>query len=145
MLAWLIRPTATPSQDWTSKFENSADSSDPLGSRCGMQHDGDWVYVFSVKAGRHEGPMILRRVPWDKMADQTAYQGWDWNGQDWGWDRPCMPILEGTFGELRCGRKLSGGTWAMVCLDLGGPQPNIVSRAAAGPDQVWSDPTMQVT
>ena len=57
-----------------------------------MQHDGDWVYVFSVKAGRHEGPMILRRVPWDKMADQTAHQDWDWNGQDWGWYGPCSPF-----------------------------------------------------
>lgn len=33
----------------------------------------------------------------------------------------------------------------MVYLDLDGPQPNIVSRTAAGPDQAWSDPTIQVT
>lgn len=125
------------------KFENNADNSDPF-QMWTMQRDGDWVYIFSVKAGRQEGPMMLQRVPWDKMADQTAYQGWGWNGQDWGWDRPCTPILEGTFGEPSV-RKLSDGTWAMVYLDLGGPQPNIVSRTAAGPDQVWSGPTIQVT
>lgn len=125
------------------KFENNADNSDPF-QMWTMQRDGDWVYIFSIKAGRQEGPMMLQRVPWDKMADRTAYQGWGWNGQDWGWDRPCTPILEGKFGEPSV-RKLSDGTWAMVYLNLGGVQPNIVSRTAAGPDKVWSDETIQVT
>ncbi len=65
------------------RFENNADNSDPS-QMWTMQGDGDWVYIFSVKAGLQEGPMILQRVPWDKIADQTAYQGWGWNGQNWG-------------------------------------------------------------
>ncbi|KAJ5091377.1 hypothetical protein NUU61_006247 [Penicillium alfredii] len=123
------------------KWPNPDDNSDPF-QMWTMQRDGNWVYVFSVRAGRQAGPMMLQRVPWDKMADKAAYQGWGWNGKDWGWGRPCSPILEGKFGEPSV-RKLSDGTWAMVYLDLAGP--HIVSRTAKGPDQPWSKETVQVT
>lgn len=109
-----------------------------------MQRDGDWVYVFSVPSGHQKGPMMLQRVPWDKMADRSAYQGWSNNGKDWDWNRPCSPILEGTFGEPSV-RKLSDGTWAMVYLNFDGAAPAIVSRTAKGPDQTWSNETVQVT
>ncbi|KAF9885022.1 hypothetical protein FE257_000845 [Aspergillus nanangensis] len=126
-----------------TKWRNNADNEDPF-QMWTMQRDGDWVFVFSVRSGRQAGPMMLQRVPWDKMADQTAYEGWGWNGQDWGWGRPCSPILEGTFGEPSV-RKLDDGTWAMVYLNLGGVSPAIVSRTAEGPDQTWSEETVQVT
>ena len=76
------------------------------------------------------------------MFDQNSYQGWGWNGQDWGWGRPCTPILNGIFGEPSV-RKLDNTTWAMSYLNC--ETLNIVTRTAKGPDQVWSDETVQVT
>jgi hypothetical protein len=125
-----------------TRWHNTGDNLDPF-QMWTMQRDGDWVYVFSVRAGRQPGPMMLQRVPWDRMLDREAYEGWGWNGADWAWGRPCTPILEGTFGEPSV-RRLSDGTWAMVYLRLN-PGPAIVSRTAAGPDQAWSEETVQVT
>jgi hypothetical protein len=107
-----------------------------------MQRDGDWVYVFSVRAGRQRGPMMLQRVHWTKMFDKGAYEGWGWNGTDWGWGRPCTPILEGRFGEPSV-RRLSDGTWAMSYLNaaIGA----IVTRTATAPDAVWSGEKIQLT
>lgn len=107
-----------------------------------MQRDGDWVYVFSVRSGRQFGPMMLRRVPWNSMTNPGAYQGWGWNGTNWGWGRPCSPILTGKFGEPSV-RKLADGTWAMCYLNL--QTLSIVSRTAAGPDRAWSAEKVQVT
>ncbi|KAA8650443.1 hypothetical protein EYZ11_000855 [Aspergillus tanneri] len=126
-----------------TKWLNDGNNADPF-QMWTMQRDGDWVYVFSVRAGRQSGPMMLQRVPWDKMAQKDAYEGWGWDGTDWQWGRPCSPILEGTFGEPSV-RKLKDGTWAMVYLNLSRPSPTIVSRTAAGPDKPWSDETVQVT
>ena len=125
------------------KFGNDDKNLDPF-QMWTMQRDGNWVYIFSVRAGRQSGPMMLQRVPWDKMADKSAYQGWGWNGSDWDWNRPCTAIFEGKFGEPSV-RKLSDGTWAMVYLNLGGDKPNIVSRTAKGPDRKWSEETIQVS
>lgn len=76
----LCRPgTLTDGNTFTrldTKFENNADNSDPF-QMWTMQRNGDCVYIFSVNAGRQEGYMMLQRVPWYKMADRTAYQGWD--------------------------------------------------------------------
>lgn len=112
-----------------------------------MQRDGDYVYVFSVRSGRQAGPMMLRRVPWDRMLEPEAYEGWGWDAAagNWAWGRPATPILEGTFGEPSV-RKLMDGMWAMVYLNLeceGGPC--LVSRTAEKPDGVWSAETVQVT
>lgn len=107
-----------------------------------MQRDGEWVYVFSVRSGRQCGPMMLQRVHWQHMFDQQHYQGWGWNGKDWGWGRSCTPILEGSFGEPSV-RKLADGAWAMCYLNA--KTGNIVSRTASGPDRVWSDEKIQVT
>lgn len=126
-----------------AKWPNDADNKDPF-QMWTMQRDGEWVYVFSVRSGRQHGPMMLQRVPWDKMLDRAAYQGWGFDGNDWGWDRPCTALFEGTFGEPSV-RKLSDGTWAMVYLNLDHQPPYIVSRTAKGPDQAWSDETVQVT
>lgn len=107
-----------------------------------MQRDGDYVYIFSVRAGRQQGPMMLQRVHWTKMFDKGAYEGWGWNGTDWGWGRPCTPILEGRFGEPSV-RRLSDGTWAMSYLNatIGA----IVTRTASRPDGVWSNEKIQLT
>ena len=127
-----------------AKWPNNPENLDPF-QMWTMQRDGDWVYIFSVRAGRQEGPMMLQRVPWDKITNKTAYEGWGRNGEDWGWGRPCSAIFNGKFGEPSV-RKLSDGTWAMVYLNLT-DQNNIriVSRTAAGPDQKWSEEKTQVT
>jgi hypothetical protein len=107
-----------------------------------MQRDGEWVYVFSVKSGRQNGPMMLRRVRWREMFSPTSYEGWGWNGTNWSWGRPCSPILIGCFGEPSV-RKLADGTWAMCYLNC--QTGNIVSRTSTGPDRIWSEEKTQVT
>ena len=107
-----------------------------------MQRDGEWVYIFSVRSGRQAGPMMLQRVRWKAMFFPALYQGWGWNGTNWGWGRPCSPILMGSFGEPSV-RKLADGTWAMCYLNC--QTGNIVSRTSVGPDRVWSGEKIQVT
>jgi hypothetical protein len=109
-----------------------------------MQRDGAWVYVFSVRSGRQLGPMMLQRVRWHDMFIPTLYECWGWNGSDWGWGRPCSPILQGVFGEPSV-RKLVDGTWAMCYLNAERGNERIVSRTATGPDRVWSEEKLQVT
>jgi hypothetical protein len=119
---------------------NTAANSDPF-QMWTMQRDGEWVYVFSVKSGRQHGPMMLRRVRWHEMFFPDKYQGWGWNGADWGWGRPCSPILNGAFGEPSV-RKLADDIWAMCYLNC--QTGDIVSRTATGPNRVWSDEKIQV-
>jgi hypothetical protein len=122
------------------KWWNDPGNTDPF-QMWTMQRDGDLVYVFSVRAGRQEGPMVLRRVHWERMFDPGAYEGWGWNGSDWGWGRPCTPILTGRFGEPSV-RRLADGTWVMSYLDA--TIGCIVTRTAPGPDRAWSAPKVQV-
>jgi hypothetical protein len=124
-----------PNLAWWNTIENV----DPF-QMWTMQRDGEWVYVFSVRSGRQQGPMMLRRVRWQDMFNKAAYE--DWNGRDWGRDRPSTPILSGTFGEPSV-RKLADRLWAMCYLN--GATGNIVSRTATGPDRVWSEEKVQVT
>ncbi len=109
---------------------------------CTMQRMGDHVYVFSVRAGRQNGPMMLRRVHWQDILDPASYEGWGWNGSNWDWGRPPTAILSGRFGEPSV-RRLADGTWAMSYLEMGSLQ--IKSRHAVAPDAVWSAEKTQVT
>lgn len=123
------------------RWDNDPGNTDPF-QMCTMQRDGRWVYVFSVRSGRQHGPMMLRRVPWTSLLDPDAYEGWGWNGTDWGWGRPCTPILQGRFGEPSV-RRLADGVWVMSYLNCDTLQ--IVTRYASGPDRVWSSEKTQVT
>lgn len=123
------------------KWFNDGDNANPF-QMWTMQRDGDWVYVFSVRAGRQDGPMVLQRVPWERMFYPDDYQGWGWNGSDWGWDRQCTPILNGRFGEPSV-RRLEDGTWVMCYLNAA--TGNIVTRTASGPDRQWTAEKVQVT
>ena len=107
-----------------------------------MQRDADWVYIFSVRSGRQDGPMMLRRVDYRKILEPGAYQGWGNDGTGWAWGKPPTPILQGKFGEPSV-RRLKDGTWAMAYLDAAAG--NIVTRTAKGPDQLWSAERVQVT
>lgn len=106
-----------------------------------MQRDGDYVYIFSVRSGRQDSGMMLQRVPWQQILDKNAHQGWGWNGSDWGWGRPCTPILRAKFGEPSV-RKLNDGTWVMAYCDYGTNQ--LVTRTAEKPDGRWSSPKVQI-
>lgn len=120
---------------------NNTDNGDPF-QMWSMQRDGDFVHVFSVPAGRQDGGMMLRRVRWDRMFFPAEYEGWGWNGSNWGWGRPPTPILTGRFGEPSV-RRLSDGTWVMAYLNAA--TGNIVTRTAGGPDRVWTAEKVQVT
>lgn len=128
--------TRTPVQ-----WPNDDGNTDPF-QMWSMQRHGDWVYVFTVRAGRQDGPMMLQRVRWDRILDRDAYQGWGRRGSTWRWGRPCTPILEGRFGEPSV-RRLPDGTWAMSYLNC--VTGHIVTRTSDGPNRDWSDEKVQVT
>lgn len=122
-------------------WENNATNTDPY-QMWSMQREGDWVYVYSVRAGRQPGPMMLRRVHWERMFDKSAYEGWGWNGDDWGWGRPCTAMLWGRFGEPSV-RRLRKGTWAMAYLNA--DTGRIVTRTASAAFGPWSPEKAQVS
>jgi len=122
------------------KWENNADNSDPY-QMWTMQRDGEWVYIFSVRAGRQQGPMMLRRVNWNRMFWPGEYQCWGWRDNNWAWGNPCTPILTGKFGEPSV-RRLSDGTWVMAYLNP--DKGSIVTRKSSGPDRAWSAEKIQV-
>ncbi|USC17025.1 DUF4185 domain-containing protein [Rhodococcus sp. 11-3] len=129
--------------DWIRtgvRFNNNGAGNDPF-QMWSMQLAGDYVYIVSVPGGRQDGPMMLRRVHWTRILDPAAYEGWGWNGRDWGWGRTPTPILHGRFGEPSL-RLLKDGTWAMAYLN---GQGQIVTRTAARVDGAWSPEKVQVT
>lgn len=94
-----------------------------------MQRDGDDVYVISTKAGRQDGPMMLRKVAADQIMNKDAYQN-------------LGSLFEGKFGEPSL-RKLKDGTWAMAYLNL--DKGAIVTRFAESPTSDWSEEKTQIT
>lgn len=133
-------------------WENNADNTDPF-QMWSMERDGSMVYIVTTRAGRQEGPMMLMRVPWDKMLDKDAYQCF--NGHGWGGE--CQPILKGHFGEPSL-RKLADpndptkSIWVLSYLDLsddpatpGEDAPRIVTRTAPYIGAPWSDEKIQVS
>lgn len=121
------------------QFPNNDANSDPYQMQT-MALDGDYVYVYSVRAGRQPGPMMLQRVKHAAILERGAYECWGYDGQ-WGWGKPCSSILgESDFGEPSV-RKLSDCTWAMSTLEGGA----IVTRTAGAPEGPWSGGHVQVT
>lgn len=118
-----------------------------------MQRDGNYVYIISVRAGRQpatDTPMMLQRVPWNSMLNQSAYQCWAGStvfDNSWSSDySSCKPILTGSFGEPSLRLLSDKKTWAMSYLDARNPDaPSIVTRAAPTPAGPWSVPKVQLT
>ncbi len=100
--------------------------------------DDGYVYIITVRAGRQQGPMMMLRVPWDQMLDQSKYTCW--NGDGWG--GKCQPILdqEAPFGEPSL-RKLRDGVWAMSYTAYG----QALTRVASSPQGPWSEPKFQMS
>ena len=74
------------------------------------------VYVFSTGFQRAHG-LLLQRVPAERLEDPAAWEGWGWDGTDWGWGRPPTLVLPGAFGEL-CLRRVDD-RWLLVGFDAG--------------------------
>jgi hypothetical protein len=116
-----------------------------------MQRDGEYVYVFSVRAGRQRGPLTLMRVPWRRILEPAAYEPWGWRDGGWAWGNPCTSLFdEAEFGEPSV-RRLRDGVWAMS-YSLPATQPpapplpgRIVTRRAPGPDRPWTKEKVQLT
>lgn len=131
-------------------WENERNNLDPF-QMVSMEREGDYVYFISVRAGRQMGPMMLRRCHYMHLFDKNAYEGWGWNGYNWGWGRPCTSIFpERMYGEPSL-RKI-GNKWVMAYVDyshslLGGliPMPSVVTRTADQIDGLWTSPKVQVT
>jgi hypothetical protein len=105
-----------------------------------MERDGAYVYVFSVRAGRQSGPMMLQRVPWQRILEPSAYEPWGWRaGSGWKWGQHCTPLFpEDKFLSRRC-----GGSATVVgdeLLDARRSSPGAPSGRTG-----WSDPKEQVT
>lgn len=81
----------------------------------GLGDDG-WVYVYSTAFTRSR-PIILHRVPADRIADPAAYEPWGFRDGAWGWGNAPTPVLEGQFGEL-CLRPLDG-KWILTWFNAG--------------------------
>lgn len=110
-----------------------------------MQLDGDYVYVYGVRAGRQHGRMLLKRVRAEAILEPGAYECW--NGEGWGGE--CVSVLRGVdgsgdgafvMGEPSV-RKLGDCTWAMSYLTNG----QIITRRASRPEGPWSGAHVQVT
>lgn len=123
-------------------WENNGDNTDPY-QMWTMQRDGDYVFVYSVRAGRQPGPMMLRRVKWDKMFEKDAYECWGTeDNRSWKYGTRCSGIIDGRIGEPSV-RKLKDGTWAMAYLNA--VAGAIVTRTATKPEGPWSSEKVQVT
>ena len=121
------------------KWPNHDDNLDPF-QMWSMQRFNEFVYIFSVRAGRVYGPMMLRRVRWDRMFFPNEYQCWGNNV--WGPPGTCTPLFEDWISEPSV-RRLDDGTWVMAYLNP--TLHSIVTRTATGPEQKWSNSKIQLT
>lgn len=123
------------------RWNNDPGNTDPF-QVWSMERDGEYVYILSTRAGRQAGPMMLRRVHWDRVLDQGAYECW--NGDGWGGE--CKPLMTGRFGEPSL-RKV-GNEWAMSYLDIDPTDFHntaIKTRIGITPAGPWSVPKVQLT
>ncbi|MCI4674168.1 DUF4185 domain-containing protein [Candidatus Mycolicibacterium alkanivorans] len=83
--------------------------------------DDGFVYIMSTGFRRErDQPIILRRVPADRIDDPGAYQGWGWGPDEfgqfgWAWGHEPTPVLDGGYGEL-CLRRIDG-QWVLVAFN----------------------------
>jgi hypothetical protein len=80
--------------------------------------DDGFVYIMSTgfRVNRDQ-PIILRRVPVDRLEDPGAYEGWGFGPNGWAWGNEPTPVLDGGYGEL-CLRRIDG-QWVLVAFNAG--------------------------
>ena len=119
---------------------NNEQNSSPFQMMSFADGQDGFVYAYSVKSGRQRSPLMLQRVPWDRMFSKSAWQGWNNNGGTWHWGGPdeCTSLFpEKYFGEPSV-RRLSDGTWAMAYLTntvnifQGGPMGIVTRKSSNG-------------
>ena len=78
--------------------------------------DDGFVYIMSTgfRIARDQ-PIILRRVPAERIDDPGAYQGWGFGPGGWAWGNEPTPVLDGGYGEL-CLRRIDG-QWVLVAFN----------------------------
>jgi len=59
-----------------------------------------YVYTLSTTFIDRSHPIILHRVPEDRLLDRDAYEPWGFRDGQWAWGQAPTPVLEGQFGEL---------------------------------------------
>lgn len=78
----------------------------------------DWVYAMSTGGLARNKGLLLWRFHKTKITDPNAWEGWGWNGKDWGWGRSPSDVLHGwKFGEI-CLRHIQGN-WVFSAFDAG--------------------------
>jgi hypothetical protein len=88
--------------------------------------DDGFVYAFSTGFQRDK-PLLLHRVPADRLLDPAAWQGWGFRDGTWAWGNPPTPVLEGAYGEL-CLRPVDG-RWLLSFFDAGNYRIDVLSLA----------------
>jgi len=103
--------------------------------------DGDWMYIVSVRAGRQTGPMMLFRVPWNRMFDQGAYVYW--NGSGWGTKEGAVLIFTGRLRQTLAQKAVRWHLGVRLAYTEYTGGSKIVTRTAASPEGPWSEPKVQ--
>lgn len=108
-------------ENWTnSNVRWSTSEFDGKRTMISWERGGDgFVYVVSTGGLARDKNMILWRVPEEKITNPGFWEGWGYNGRDWGWGRYPSDILPpGTkLGEI-CLRRIQGN-WVLSGFDAG--------------------------
>lgn len=78
--------------------------------------DDGYVYVLSTSFKRTD-PILLHRVPEDKLLDKAAYEPWGFKDDQWAWGNPATVVLTGQFGEM-CLRRVED-KWVLSWFNAG--------------------------
>lgn len=82
------------------------------------EYDEVTGYVYILSSGfQRDKNVHLYRVPVADLLNRNAWQGWGWNGANWGWNRPASDILPAgsKVGEM-CLRKIENN-WVFMYFD----------------------------
>lgn len=89
--------------------------------------DDGFVYAFTTGFQRDK-PLLLHRVPADRLLDERAWEGWGFRDGQWAWGNPPTPVLEGAYGEL-CLRRVED-RWLLAFFDAGNYRIDVMNLAS---------------
>lgn len=111
-------------ETWVHGGESAVwDASEYGGMRTHLTWDapGDgYVYAITTGGLRRDKNALLWRVREADVLDRSKWEGWGWNGVDWGWNRePSWIFPSGfKFGEMNL--RYVEGYWVLAFFDAGG-------------------------
>lgn len=94
----------------------------------------DWVDIFTTTGLRRDQSIFRYRCLKDRLADYDSWEGWGWNGTDWGWGRTPSIVLRGKYGELSF-RYIQGNA-VLSFFDMGAY--NITALVGKDADADWT-------